>query len=69
MAASLSLTLAPPTIATNGRRGDSSAAPRKRSSFSRSRPASAGLPSAAIARGSATMDASARCEAPNASFT
>jgi hypothetical protein len=60
---------APPRIATNGRSGASRALPRNRSSASIRSPATAGFPSRFICSGAPTVDAWARCAAPNASFT
>ena len=62
---SLSPTLAPPSTATNGR-ATSSASSRDSTSTSRNsnRP-----PACGITGGGPTIDAWARCDAPNASFT
>ena len=60
----LLLIFAPPMTATNGRAGDSSSDVRTRTSLSRSRPAYAGSRWA-----TPSVEACARCAAPNASFT
>ena len=60
----LSLTLAPPRIAANGRSGASSNLESIDSSRSISNPAYAGS-----SFGTPTVDACARCADPNASFT
>ncbi len=64
MTFSLSLTLDPPRIATNGRRGSVRRPPRTSTSLASSRPAAEGRN-----WGGPTIEAWARCEAPNASFT
>jgi hypothetical protein len=60
---------APPMIATNGRSGSAIARPRKRSSFSIRKPATAGRPAPRMTSATPHVDACARCAAPNASFT
>ena len=60
----LSVTLAPPTTATNGRAGDSSSADSVDTSRSSRWPAAAGSRCA-----TPSVDACARCAAPNASLT
>ena len=64
MTPSLSLTLAPPRMATNGRRGDDRRRPSTSTSFWSRRPAALGS-----VAGGPTMEAWARCEAPKASLT
>jgi hypothetical protein len=61
----LSLTFAPPRIATNGGSGCSSARPKYFSSFSISRPAADFETNFVMP----TVEACARCAVPNASFT
>ena len=61
---SLSDTLAPPSTATNGRRGDSRSPPSTSTSRASNRPAADGS-----LRGGPTIEAWARCDAPKASFT
>jgi hypothetical protein len=69
MTSILPLILAPPRMATNGRRGSARARPRYSSSRSISSPATAGLPCARMTVATPAVDACARCAAPNASFT
>ena len=61
---SLSATLAPPTTATNGRGGELSSLPSISTSRASRRPAAEGKRA-----GGPTIEAWARCEEPNASFT
>ena len=65
MTSSLSETLAPPRIATNGRSGDPSALPRYSTSSAIRKPAAASLTWCTMP----SVDACARCADPNASFT
>ncbi len=60
----LSFTFAPPIIAVNGRSGFPKAPPNTSSSFSIKKPATAGMWCAIP-----SVEACARCAAPNASFT
>src|SRR6266511_484200 len=62
---SLSETLAPPTIATNGRAGFPSALPRYSTSFWMRKPAAFSFTNFAMP----AVEACARCAVPNASFT
>jgi hypothetical protein len=64
MTLSLSLTLEPPRMATNGRFGASRRPPSTSTSRASSRPAADGS-----VRGGPTIEACARCDAPKASFT
>ncbi len=64
MTASLSLTFDPPSTATKGRDGSLRRPSRISTSLASSRPAALGRN-----WGGPTIDAWARCDAPNASFT
>ncbi len=65
----LSDTFAPPRMTTNGRSGFSNSSPRNLSSRSINSPAAQGPPRWATIWATPTVEAWARCAAPNASFT